>query len=65
MEITVTLEKKIKHLEDEGLYKELESKVNFDALRKQNKLPSLTELLYGQTEDEMLSMKEMLGFDTE
>lgn len=65
MEITVSLDKKIKYLEDETLYQELQDKVNFDAMRKRNKLPSLTELLYKKTEDEMLSMKELLGVDTE
>lgn len=65
MEITATLEKKEKFLEDERLYKEVEDRAHFDALRSRNKLPSITELLYGQTEDEMLSMKELLGVDTE
>lgn len=65
MDIIVTLEKKQKLMADENLYQELETKVQFDALKKRGKLPSLTELLYNQTEDEILSIKEMLGLETD
>ena len=65
MDIIITLEKKQKLTDDENLLAEVESKVHFDVLTKRNKLPSLTEILYGQTEDEMVSIKELIGLEAD
>ena len=51
--------------EDEALIVELEQKARITAIEKQGQIPSLTEVLYHMSEDDMLSIKDILGDATE
>lgn len=60
MDLPVYLERVQKKTdEDEQLIQELEQKSKFHAIQKQERLPTLTEVLYNTSEEEMLEMGDI------
>jgi hypothetical protein len=60
MIIPITLERMPSRSgQDELVIYELEASANFKAIKKEGKDPSLTELLYHQTEEEMTALTEL------
>jgi hypothetical protein len=61
MELPIRLERIVRLAEtDEDVILEVLKKAEFAAMQKNNKLPTLTELLYHQTEDEILDIGDLL-----
>ena len=60
MIIPITLERLPKINEDNQLIFELEANSKLKAFMKTGQNPTLTELLYNQSEDDMLSLNEFL-----
>jgi|WetSurSiteA1Bulk_404760.scaffolds.fasta_scaffold109282_2 hypothetical protein len=60
MIIPITLERKVHENKDDWMIFELENSAKVQAAQKQERAPTLTELLYNQTEDEMLTIAELL-----
>lgn len=46
---------------DEALIQEMEQKSRITAIQKSNRIPSLTEVLWHMSEEEMLDIKDLLG----
>ena len=63
MFIPITLERKERPGADTWMIYELEGSAKFKAIKNQGKNPTLTELLYNQTEDEMVTITELLDSD--
>jgi len=63
MFIPITLERKERPGENDWVIYELEGSAKFKAIKNQGKNPTLTELLYNQTEDEMVTITELLDSD--
>ena len=59
--LNVSLERKPKPGNDESVAQRLKEKAWFTANEKEKRLPSLNEVLYNMDEDKMLSMKDVLG----
>lgn len=63
MGLPLTLERVVKLAEnDENLIMEILKKAEFAAMQKQNRIPTLTEVLYHQTEEEILDIGDLLGY---
>ncbi len=60
MIIPITIERKIHENKDDWMIFELENSAKVAAAQKHDRAPTLTELLYNQTEDEMLTINELL-----
>jgi hypothetical protein len=64
MIIPITLERIPAHSgEDTTVIYELEAAAKFKAIKQDGKYPTLTELLYHQTEEEMTTLTELLNSD--
>jgi hypothetical protein len=63
MELALTLERVVKLVEeDEEKIFEMLKKAEFVAMERRNTLPTLTQVLYHQTEDEMLDIGDLTGY---
>ncbi len=63
MELPMTLERVVKLAEsDEAFILELLKKAELAAIQKANRIPTLTEVLYHQTEEEMLDIGDLVGY---
>lgn len=60
--LSVSLERKMKPADfDDRLIQQMKEKARFVASEKEKRLPSLNEILYNADEEQMLSMKDVLG----
>ena len=63
--LNVSLERKTKPADfNERLIQQMKEKARFVANEKEKRLPSLNEILYNADEEQMLSMKDVLGDET-